>query len=133
MLENRIEKNICLFCAYSVGANIWGLGMVDCPVVGLGNCRRSQCRHYRENERLLALLNAAAAAIREFERLRETVGSHSMRLQKAAARSCALQEAIAIILDVSYDEAAQYCHERISGGGLEHEMDQRAGAAAEDL
>ena len=132
-MENRIEGNICLFCAYSVGANRWGPGLVDCPVVGLGNCRRSQCRHYRENERLRYLINEAAAAIGEFKQLQETVGSQSIRLQKAAARSCALQEAIAIILDVSYDEAAQYCHERISGGGLEHEMDQRAGAAAEGL
>lgn len=117
MMENYINGNICCFCAYSVGAHRWGMGLVNCPVVGLANCRESKCPHYRENERLRYLINEAAAAIGKFKQLQETVGSHSIRLQKAAARSCALQEAVAIMLDVSYDEAAQYCHERKSGDG----------------
>lgn len=117
MMEHRISGNICRFCAYSLEEKRSGLGLVCCPVVGLANVRESQCCHYRVSERKIALLNEAVAAIREFEQLRETVSSHSMRLQKAAARSCALQEALSIVLDVSYDEAAQYCHERKSGDG----------------
>lgn len=47
-MENYINGNICCFCAYSVGAHRWGMGLVNCPVVGLANCRESKCPHYRE-------------------------------------------------------------------------------------
>lgn len=104
------HDNICRFCAYSVPQKNSCLGLVDCWLIGYGNACQRECSHYKENPRLAALKKLAVEAIKEFDALNNT-NSASAETKAAAARSVAMQEAFAAMLDVSYDDAAEYLRE----------------------
>lgn len=99
------KDNLCPFCIHSIPQRNSGIGLVDCPVRGYGNACQMQCDDYRENPRLAQLMSLAVDAIKEFEDASSGDASASIKA-KAAARSCALQEAVAAMLDISYDKAA---------------------------
>jgi hypothetical protein len=93
------------------------MGLVDCPKKGHGNAYETKCEHFFENTHLLRLREAAVNAIREFERIADLhhghttkAGEQNIDLVRAAARSCAMQEAYAIMLGISYDTAAGLLH-----------------------
>lgn len=100
------RNNICRFCAYSVPQKNSCLGLVDCWLIGYGNACQRECSHYKENPRLAALKKLAVEAIKEFDALNNT-NSASAETKAAAARSVAMQEAFAAMLDISYDDAAK--------------------------
>lgn len=104
------HDNICRFCAYSVPQKNSCVGLVDCPLMGYGNAYQRECSNYQENPRLAALKKLAVEAIKEFDALNNT-NSASAKTKAAAARSVAMQEAFAAMLDVSYDDAAEYLRE----------------------
>ena len=96
------EKNLCRWCKYAIPQANSGLGLVDCPV--------TVCNHFRPNPRLSKLADAAEEAIREFEYAKDTATAAEQK--KAAVRSCAMQEALAIMLDVSYDDVAEWLRDK---------------------
>lgn len=106
MMDMRRE-NICPLCQYAVPQMNCGLGLVDCPCKGYGNAHQAECDCFRENSRLASLKEAAIEAIKEFNRLNESMQSPNVALQKASIRSCTMQEAFAIMMDISYDDAAE--------------------------
>lgn len=99
------KNNLCWRCNYSTPQSNSGMGLVDCPVVGCGNVCHTVCDHFRPNPRLSKLLDTATEAVKNFERMKGTATAAEQK--KAAARSCAMQEAVAIMLDISYDDAAE--------------------------
>lgn len=101
------KKNICLFCKYAIPQASCGLGLVDCACKGLGNARQPECDRFRENIRLVSLREAAIDAIKEFDRLTGGGQSSKAAMRNAAARSCVMTEAFAIMLDIGYDDAAE--------------------------
>lgn len=101
------HDNICRFCAYSAPQKNSCLGLVDCRLLGYGNACQRECRHYKENPRLAALKKLAVEAIKEFDALNNT-NSASAKTKATAARAVAMQEAFAVMLDVLYDDAAEY-------------------------
>ena len=104
------EKNLCRWCKYAIPQANSGLGLVDCPVTGYGNTCQTVCNHFRPNPRLSKLADAAEEAIREFEYAKDTATAAEQK--KAAVRSCAMQEALAIMLDVSYDDVAEWLRDK---------------------
>ena len=102
-------KNLCAWCQYAIPQANSGLGLVDCPMMGYGNACQTVCNCFRPNPRLSKLADAAEEAIREFEYAKDTATAEQ---KKAAVRSCAMQEALAIILDVSYDDVAEWLHDK---------------------
>lgn len=105
------KKNLCPFCQYAVPQKNSGLGLVDCPCKGYGNAHQTECASFRENSRLASLKEAAIEAIEEFDRLNKDGKISKAALQRASIRSCAMQEAFAIMLDISYDDAAEMLRE----------------------
>lgn len=103
-------KNLCAWCQYAIPQANSGLGLVDCPMMGYGNACQTVCNCFRPNPRLSKLADAAEEAIREFEYAKDTATAAEQK--KAAVRSCAMQEALAIILDVSYDDVAEWLPEQ---------------------
>ena len=121
MIDMRRE-NICLLCQYAIPQKNSGLGLVDCSCKGYGNAHQTECDSFRENSRLASLKEAAIEAIKEFEHLNKDEEISKAALQRASIRSCAMQEAFAIMLDIGYDDAAEIlrgCEARkIKGGTL---------------
>ena len=105
------KKNICPFCKYATPQKNCGLGLVDCQCKGYGNAYKTECDSFRENSRLASLKEAAIEAIEEFDRLNKDGEISKAALQRASIRSCAMQEAFAIMLDISYDDAAEMLRE----------------------
>ena len=101
------KKNVCPFCQYAVPQKNSGLGLVDCPCKGYGNAHQTECASFRENSRLTSLKEAAIEAIKTFDCLKKDEKHSKAALQRAAIRSCAMQEAFAIMLDIDYDDAAE--------------------------
>lgn len=100
-------KNICPFCKYAIPQKNSGLGLVDCQCKGYGNVCQTVCGSFRPNERLSRLKEAAIEAIREFDHLNKSGQYAKAAMQNAAARACVMTEAFAIMLDISYDDAAE--------------------------
>lgn len=104
------KKNLCPWCKNAIPQANSGLGLVDCPVMGYGNACQTVCDHFRPNPRLSKLADAALEAVKDFERMKDT--ATAVEQKKAAVMSCAMQEALAIMLDVSYDDVAEWLHDK---------------------
>ncbi len=104
------KKNLCPWCEYAIPQANSGQGLVDCPVMGYGNVCQTVCNRFKPNPRLSKLVDAAEEAIREFECAKGVATAAEQK--KAAVRSCAMQEAIAIMLDVSYDDVAEWLRDK---------------------
>lgn len=111
------KNNICPFCQYAIPQKNCGLGLVNCQCKGYGNARQTECNSFCENSRLASLKDAAIEAIKayydlieaikEFDRPNKGGEISKAALKRASIRSCAMQEAFAIMLDISYDDAAE--------------------------
>lgn len=101
------KENICPFCQHSIPQKTCGLGLVDCLCKGYGNAHQTECESFRENSRLARMKAATIEAIKEFDRLNEDEESSKTAKQRAAIRSCAMQEAFAIAMNIGYDDAAE--------------------------
>lgn len=105
------KKNLCPFCQYAVPQKNSGVGLVDCPCKGYGNAHQTECDSFRENSRLASLKEAAIEAIKAFHCLNGDENHSKTALQRASIRSCTMQEAFAIMMDISYDDAAEMLHD----------------------
>ena len=118
-----IKDNLCHTCIFAIPQDDSSMGLVDCPKRGCGNAFSSDihpCEHYRENQRLIALREAAVEAIREFEELnalQETDPKeykskyYQEKLHDAAVKSCTMSDAYALAFGLGYDDAAAILHE----------------------
>ena len=105
------KENICPFCKHAIPQKNCGLGLVNCQCKGYGNAYKTECDSFRENSRLASLKEAAIEAIKEFDRLNKDGEISKAALQRVSIRSCAMQEAFAIMMDISYDDAAEMLRE----------------------
>lgn len=109
------KGNICVNCKHATPQDNSGLGLVNCHVVGHGNACQTKCDHFRENSRLASLKEAAITAIKEFERMYaipiDGNELHAASIERAATYAVALQDAYAMVLDISKDMAAEILHE----------------------
>lgn len=108
------KDNICPFCEHAIPQKNCGFGLVDCQCKGYGNAHSTECDKFRENSRLASLKEAAIEAIKEFDRLTKDGEIAKAALKRASIRSCAMQEAFAIMLDISYDDAAEILREQVA-------------------
>lgn len=122
------RENICPKCAFAISQkdNSWSkLGLVDCPKKGYGNAYQTECEHYIENANLRLLMDNAIIAIKEFDRINALYTNLDVsipsiqheELVKAAAHSCAMTEAYAIMVGIGYDMAAEYLHREEQNNG----------------
>lgn len=111
--RDNFMANICQSCQYSLRRESGHL--VDCPKVGCGNAWSRDCEHYKPYTNLIRLKDEAVEAICEFEKLNNTLSDrdtvHNEQLHNLACRSCALQEAYAMMIGLGYDDAAEILHE----------------------
>ena len=116
------KQNLCPTCKYGSPQDNSGLGLVNCICHkgrACGNAYQKECESYRENARIARLKSAAVEAINDFNKLYaipvDGNEAHAAEMAKAAARSCHMQEAYAIILDIGYDLAAEILHDAARG------------------
>ena len=109
-------KNICPFCCHSIADKNTGLGIVGCRGVitaehkhfGCGNAYAQDCLYFMENPRMSKLKEIAVEAIRAFN-----TSDDANDRRVLAVKACALQEAFAAMLDISFDEASEFLHQEV--------------------